>query len=154
MRDGTFAKSFRERGYRLLIGETENEVRTIAYLILFTSLTELWQKQYLYSKVNAPASEDELQHALENYYPSSVCQAVMRLERYKRDSEPVDKLFGRITSDLQVRVPIRALCKSLVDFGVGLESVIRYRSSCRAKCFDKLVPVEAGVVRRDLVMMK
>lgn len=44
MRDGTFAKNFRERRYRLLIGETENEVRTTAYLLLFTSLTELWQK--------------------------------------------------------------------------------------------------------------
>jgi hypothetical protein len=72
------------------------------------------------------------------------------MERYKQENEPVDKLYGRITSDLQVRAPIRALCKSLIDSGVSLNDVIRYRSSCRAKCFDKLFPVQAGVVRANL----
>jgi hypothetical protein len=42
LRDGTFASVFRDRRYRLLIGETENEVRIFFCVAQFSSkLTEI-----------------------------------------------------------------------------------------------------------------
>ncbi|KAJ9640596.1 hypothetical protein H2204_003224 [Knufia peltigerae] len=136
-RDGTFARLFKERGVRILIGETENE-------------------QWLYSKVVPPESLAGLPRALENYYAAQVCERLMSLSQYqatldissstdKDDRAEAERLYGMITSDAQVRAPIRALCHQLMSNGVPVERILRYRIALRPRCLDKFYPPEAGV---------
>jgi hypothetical protein len=98
----------------------------------------------MYAAINPPASLDVMQTALENYYPAAICEKV--LEKYKNTESDPAKLYGTITSHVQVRSPIRAFAKSLVDAGVPLNSIHRYRSGFRAVCMDKYLAPELGVV--------
>ncbi|KAH8883294.1 alpha/beta-hydrolase [Thozetella sp. PMI_491] len=123
-RDGTVAKRFRDRGIRVVIGETESE-------------------QHMYSLINPPSSMDTMQTALENYYPAEICDKL--ISTYDRREQDVGKFYGMITSDIQVRAPIRAFCKSLVDAGVPLSNILRYRSGFRARCIDSIYSPDLGV---------
>ncbi|CAG9990026.1 unnamed protein product [Clonostachys byssicola] len=59
--------------------------------------------------------------------------------------ETESETYGLITSDVQVRAPIRAFVKTLADAGVSLDRIFRYRSQFRAKCISKLYSPELGV---------
>ncbi|KAH7024360.1 Alpha/Beta hydrolase protein [Microdochium trichocladiopsis] len=124
LRDGTLAKAFQERGMKLVIGEAESE-------------------QHMYAAINPPASLEMMQTALENYYPAAISAKV--LAKYRDTESDPAKLYGTMTSYLQVRAPIRAFAKSLVDAGVPLSSIYRYRSDFRAACMDKYIAPELGV---------
>ena len=87
---------------------------------------------------------DMMQQALENYYPAEICEKL--IATYQGVEQDAGKLYGVITSDLQVRAPVRAFCKTLVDAGVPLSNIFRYRSAFRAKCMDKLYSPDLGVV--------
>lgn len=98
----------------------------------------------MYASIKPPKSHDDMQTALENYYPAVVCRRA--IEKYGDKTRDVAELFGIITSNLQVRSPIRAFAKSLVDGGVPLSSIYRYRSCFRAGCMDKYIDPMLGVV--------
>lgn len=98
----------------------------------------------MYSLVNPPASVSGMKTALENYYPAGTCEKITRA--YDGLQHDHVKMYGVITSDVQVRAPIRALCKSLVDAGIPPDSLVRYRSAFRAKCIDKIYSPSLGVV--------
>jgi hypothetical protein len=85
-----------------------------------------------------------MQQALENYYPAEICEKL--ISTYSWAEQDAKSLYGMITSDMQIRAPIRALCKTLVDAGVPLSNIFRYRSAFRAKCMDKLYSPDLGVV--------
>ncbi|KAH8886996.1 alpha/beta-hydrolase [Thozetella sp. PMI_491] len=121
--DHTFAKLFKDRGYRLMTGETETE-------------------QYLYSKWLPPKNEEELPTKLQNYYSAEVAKKLLAHPGYKGD---VVDVFGRIVSDMQVRAPIRILCRQLVEGGVPAERILRYRIAFRPGFLDENYPPEAGV---------
>lgn len=57
-----------------------------------------------------------------------------------------EKLYGSITSDMQVRIPIRILCQQLVDAGMLMGDILRYRIAFRPACLDQFYVKEAGVV--------
>lgn len=62
-------------------------------------------------------------------------------------------MFSRIVSDMQVRAPIRILCRQLLEAGVPPERIMRYRVAFRPEFFDDIFPVEAGVTHgADLFM--
>lgn len=63
----------------------------------------------------------------------------------KDDRAEAERLYGMITSDAQVRAPIRALCHQLMSNGVPVERILRYRIALRPRCLDKFYPPEAGV---------
>ncbi|CAH0054454.1 unnamed protein product [Clonostachys solani] len=104
LRDGTVARLFKDRGMRIMIGETESE----------------------------------------NYYPEAICRKLLASYGMCREQE-VGQTYGLITSDVQVRAPIRAFVKTLADVGVPLHNIFRYRSQFRAKCISKLYSPELGV---------
>lgn len=128
---------------RILIGEAETE-------------------EVLYSLTNPPPdfSDEELLKALNNYYAGPVCKALLSLYKkeggaadervalalsLKDDQEKAKQLFGLITSDVQVRAPIRVLSKALFDGGVPNQRILRYRVAYRPDCTDKVYPRSFGV---------
>ncbi|KAJ8115904.1 hypothetical protein OPT61_g2552 [Boeremia exigua] len=140
---GAFAARFKERGMRILLGEAETE-------------------EVLYSLTNPPpsSSSDDLLRGLNNYYALPVCESLLSLytkegsSADKRietalsqedDAEKAKQLFGLITSDVQVRAPIRVLSKALFDGGISPEQVLRYRVAYRPECTDQVYPKSFGV---------
>lgn len=140
---GAFAARFKERRMRILLGEAETE-------------------EVLYALTNPPPSfsDAEMLRALNNYYAEPVCAALLAL--YKEEGGAADprvatalalgderekakRLFGLITSDVQVRAPIRVLAKALFDGGVPAERILRYRVAYRPECTDKVYPRSYGV---------
>ncbi|OSS54718.1 hypothetical protein B5807_00257 [Epicoccum nigrum] len=143
IRSGVFATHFKKRGMRILLGEADTE-------------------EALYALTNPPptSSSKDMLHALNNYYASSVCQDLLTL--YKSEGPTADariesaladtdnskkakRLFGLITSDVQVRAPIRILSKALYDGGVPSDRILRYRVAYRPECTDKVYPRSFGV---------
>lgn len=62
------------------------------------------------------------------------------------DAAEAERLYGLITSDAQVRAPIRAMCRQLISqAAVPVDRIFRYRIAFRPRCLDKLYPKEAGV---------
>ena len=140
---GAFAARFKERGMRILLGEAETE-------------------EVLYALTNPPPSisDAEMLKALNNYYASPVCSALLALYKDEGgaadhrvaavlalgdEGEKAKRLFGLITSDVQVRAPIRVLAKALFDGGVPAERILRYRVAYRPECTDKVYPRSFGV---------
>lgn len=143
IRSGDFATRFKTRGMRILLGEAETE-------------------EALYALTNPPptSSSKDMLHALRNYYASTVCEDLLslytnegptadaRVESALADNEnsrKAKRLFGLITSDVQVRAPIRILSKALYDGGVPSDCVLRYRVAYRPECTDKVYPRSFGV---------
>ena len=140
---GAFAARFKERGMRILLGEAETE-------------------EVLYALTNPPpsSSESDMLQGLNNYYALPVCKDLLSLYNtegasadtrvatalnQKDDAEKAKQLFGLITSDVQVRAPIRVLSKALFDGGVPPEHILRYRVAYRPDCTDKVYPKSFGV---------
>ena len=140
---GVFAARFKTRGMRILLGEAETE-------------------EALYALTNPPptSSSKDMLHALKDYYASSVCEDLLSL--YTREGSTADariesaladndtskkakRLFGLMTSDVQVRAPIRILSKVLYDGGVPPDRILRYRVAYRPECTDKVYPRSFGV---------
>jgi carboxylesterase type B len=143
IRSGVFAARFKTRGMRILLGEAETE-------------------EALYALTNPPptSSSKDMLHALNNYYALSVCESLLsiytsegpaadaRIESAlanNDDSEKAKRLFGLVTSDVQVRAPIRILSKALYDGGVLPDRILRYRVAYRPECTDKVYPRHFGV---------
>jgi carboxylesterase type B len=140
---GAFAACFKERGMRILLGEAETE-------------------EVLYALTNPPpsSSESDMLQGLNNYYALPICKNLLSLYTSKGssaesrvanassqddDAEKAKQLFGLITSDVQVRAPIRVLSKALFDGGVPPEHILRYRVAYRPDCTDKVYPRNFGV---------
>lgn len=140
---GAFASRFQARGIRILLGEAETE-------------------EVLYALTNPPpsSSREDMLVALNNYYARPVCERILDLyighgaqndERLEKvfelqdDAEKAKRLFGVITSDVQVRAPIRVLSKALFDGGVLPDRIMRYRVAYRPDCTDKVYPRSYGV---------
>ncbi|KAL6702715.1 hypothetical protein ACN47E_000997 [Coniothyrium glycines] len=140
---GVFAARFKDRGMRILLGEAEAE-------------------EVLYGLTNPPpsSSDKDMLRALVNYYAQPVCERLLELYTAKGsaydprvadalalsdDSEKAKTLFGIITSDVQVRAPIRVLSKALYRGGVPPERILRYRVAYRSDCADKAYPRSYGV---------
>lgn len=140
---GAFAARFKERGMRILLGEAETE-------------------EVLYALTNPPpsSSESDMLQGLNNYYALPVCKDLLSLYNtegtsadtrvatalnQKDDAEKAKQLFGLITSDVQVRAPIRVLYKALFDGGLPPEHILRYRVAYRPDCTDKVYPKSFGV---------
>lgn len=142
IQSGAFAARFAKHGMRILIGEAETE-------------------EVLYALTNPPpsSSESDMLRALSNYYAQPVCIALLSLYTKEgasadsrvqstlsqQDPEKAKQLFGLITSDVQVRAPIRVLSKALFDGGIPSERVLRYRVAYRPECTDKVYPKSFGV---------
>lgn len=139
---GAFASRFKERGILILLGEAETE-------------------EVLYSIINPPPSSStpDMLRALNNYYAQPVCENLLSFYMTEgvaadprigsalaqADPEKARNLFGLITSDVQVRVPIRVLSKALFDGGVPPERILRYRVAYRPECTDNVYPKSFGV---------
>ena len=123
--NGSFAKAFKDRGFKLFIGEMLNE-------------------ETLYAATNgSEANYDSLYLQVLNYYAPSVTTRVIK--QYDLPSTGSDRkewvdLYGIIISDGQVRAPSRFLAKSLFNHGVGMEDIWRYRTSYRLSFIDEKVP--------------
>jgi carboxylesterase type B len=128
--NGSIAKAFKDRRFKLFIGEMLNE-------------------ETLYAATNSPeANYDSLYLQVLNYYAPSVTTRVLKhyeLPKTEERRQWVD-LYGVIISDGQVRAPSRFLAKSLFEHGVGLEDIWRYRISYRLSFIDeKVAPRSFGV---------
>ncbi|KAJ7490793.1 alpha/beta-hydrolase [Mycena latifolia] len=135
--DGSFAAEFKRRGMNLLIGEMRHE-------------------QVLYRKTDTPADWDGLKVEMGNYYPQSIAQKLIdeylsnptHLRAMEPDPDPgvgeVEKLFGAIVGDAQVRAPGRQLIASLRAGGVPLTSVRRYLISYRHSLLGDAAPPTWG----------
>ncbi|KAI9375280.1 alpha/beta-hydrolase [Aspergillus egyptiacus] len=129
-RDGSFAREFRERGLRILIGEVLNE-------------------ETLYAITNGPeANRESLETQVSNYYSPSTTSRLLKhyslpASAEKRDWEAV---FGRIISDGQVRAPSRFLVNNLLEHGVNQHDIWRYIIAYRLSFItEKVAPTSFGV---------
>ncbi|KAL3488795.1 Alpha/Beta hydrolase protein [Aspergillus germanicus] len=129
-RDGSFAREFKRRGLRILIGEVLNE-------------------ETLYAVTNGPeASRESLETQISNYYSPSTTSRL--LQHYplpnsdkKKDWEAV---FGQIISDGQVRAPSRFLVNNLLENGVSIQDVWRYIIAYRLSFItENVAPASFGV---------
>ena len=140
---GAFAVRFKQRGMHILLGEAETE-------------------EILYALTNPPptSSQEDMLHALNNYYALPVCESLLSLYTKEGSSadprvesatsledgaEKAKQLFGLITSDVQVRAPIRVLSEALFDGGVSPDRILRYRVAYRPGCTDRIYPRSFGV---------
>ncbi|CEF84873.1 hypothetical protein FGSG_13166 [Fusarium graminearum PH-1] len=129
-RDGSFAREFKKRGLKLLIGEVLDE-------------------DTLYAVTNPPDPNIESLHVqIANYYPPHVTDRLLKhyaLPQTK-DKEAWQKIFGRIVADGQVRAPSRYLVDNLVRNGVDIKNVWRYLIAYRLSFINNNVaPASFGV---------
>jgi carboxylesterase type B len=115
---GELAKRFKARGMKLLIGEVEHEEAVYA--------------------IAAPTITANLMPGLLNYYPSSVASALV--DHYTGAHPDVERMYTGIVTDVQVRATTRAFSKALVDGGVPISDVLRYRVSLPIKAEDENFP--------------
>ncbi|OJJ83901.1 putative carboxylesterase [Aspergillus glaucus CBS 516.65] len=131
--NGEFARRFRERGIKVLLGETRDE----------PNLYALW----------SPPEDntlDALRTRLIAEYPTSTVDALLPLYYPDNKLPPGQEnwdsdAFGRIYADMQVYKMQRGLIHSLVSHGVPDSSIYRYRVEMRVKCAEKQIPIEWGV---------
>lgn len=130
-RSGAFASQFKSRGFKLLVGEVENE-------------------ETLYAVTNGPEANFESLHLqVSNYYAPATTDRV--LQRYPLPSASATKeewmaVYGKIVSDGQVRAPTRFLANNLFQHGVPVKDIWRYRISYRLSFIDeKVAPMSFGV---------
>ncbi|CAI7587783.1 unnamed protein product [Penicillium glandicola] len=127
---GAFAKQFRERRLRVLIGEVLNE-------------------ETLYATYNAPDPNlDSLRLQVSNYYSPETTDRILASYRLPTTEDPAEwkTLFGNIIADGQVRAPSRWLVHSLYEHGVPLRNIWRYRVAYRLSFItEKVAPLEYGV---------
>ncbi|KAK1984758.1 Alpha/Beta hydrolase protein [Colletotrichum cereale] len=126
-----FGNEFKKREYKILIGEVLNE-------------------ETLYSTYNPPTEPtvDALRLQISNYYAPDVTDRAIQQYTLPESGRLEDwqKMFGLITADGQVRAPSRALVKALVDNGVDIQDVWRYRIAYRLSFIDeKVAPASFGV---------
>lgn len=153
IRSPDFAQAFKERGYKLLIGEVLNE-------------------ETLYATYNSPEEPtiEALKVQIGNYYaPATVDRALDYYELPKgTDLQQWKTCFGeftqrtstvlmhttltleldpgRIIADGQVRAPSRALAQNLLQNGVPLSDIWRYQIAYRLSFIDeKIAPMCMGV---------
>jgi hypothetical protein len=117
---GELAGHFHTRNMKLLIGEVEHE-------------------EIMY-RLGAPTTQDTLLPGLQNYYPSSVAQALV--DHYTKSHTDIADLFTGIVTDVQVRATTRAFSKFLVEGGVPQKDVFRYRISLPVKGIDDSMGTE------------
>lgn len=100
---------------KLLIGEVEHE-------------------EVMYA-IGAPATQTDLLPGLQNYYRSSVAEALMR--HYVGKHPDVESMYTGIVTDVQVRATTRNFAKALLDGGVPMRDIYRYRISLPIKAEDE-----------------
>ncbi|KAL3417649.1 hypothetical protein PVAG01_10659 [Phlyctema vagabunda] len=129
-RDGTFAREFKKRNFRLLIGEMLNE-------------------ETLYAATNGPEADvDSLRLQVSNYYAPATTARALQHYTLPTSTEKSDwtTLYGHIISDGQVRAPSRFLANSLFTNGVNVEDIWRYRISYRLSFItNDVAPASFGV---------
>lgn len=133
LENGEFARHFKDRNIKLLLGETRDE----------PNLYALW----------FPPEDntlDALRTRLIAEYPTSTVDALLPLYYSDNKLPPGQEnwdsdAFGRIYADMQVYKMQRGLIHSLVSHGVPDSSIFRYRVEMRVKCAEKQIPVEWGV---------
>jgi hypothetical protein len=100
---------------------------------------------------------DNLRSQIANYYPLPVTDKI--IEAYIKDRihessalpdpdpniDSVQKVFGDIVSDGQVRAPSRLLLQQLKDAGVPLSRVHRYLISWKPSFAREAIPDEMGI---------
>jgi carboxylesterase type B len=129
-RNGLFAQEFKKRNLRLFIGEVLDE-------------------NILYTVINGPeANFNSLELQVSNYYFASATARV--LDHYgcpaSDDVQDWKRLFGQIIADGQVRAPSRYLVNNLLENGVTINNVWRYRINYRLSFItNKVAPASFGV---------
>jgi carboxylesterase type B len=132
---GRFGELFNQSGRSIIIGDVVNELS-------------------IYKNTNPPESAEALERELNNYYPHKIVKALINLypsvpDTLKSDSvaylEKTKELFGTIVSDMQVYSSERILIESLIQGGVPLDRIHRYKVGYRARFFDKYTPPEEKV---------
>ncbi|GAO52290.1 alpha/beta-hydrolase [Saitoella complicata NRRL Y-17804] len=127
--NGTFAARFAKKEIKIMIGEVENE-------------------ESVYAAINPPKSFSDFLAELANYYGPEVAKKLTTAyPPLPADASPEDcsTRFGKIVSDVQVRIPIRMLVNDLVNGGVDRTSILRYRISFRPSSFDNVFHTNMGV---------
>jgi len=95
-------------------------------------------------RLGAPTEHAGLLPGLENYYRSSVAQALV--EHYAKSHTDVADMFTRIVTDVQVRATTRVFSKFLVEGGVPSKHVMRYRISLPIRGIDESMSPEQRAV--------
>ncbi|KAH7410565.1 Alpha/Beta hydrolase protein, partial [Cadophora sp. MPI-SDFR-AT-0126] len=129
-RSGEFAREFKRRGMKLLIGEMLNE-------------------ESLYSVYNPPEpNEESLRLQIANYYGPTTADRVLPWYKVPTNTDKKEwlSLYGSIISDGQVRAPSRFLVDSMIKHGVDIKDIWRYQIAYRMSFIDeKTAPMDWGV---------
>lgn len=127
---GEFAKQFKKRKLRILIGEVLNE-------------------ETLYATYNSPEPNlESLRMQVSNYYAQGTTARILDSYKLPSGSDPTEwkSLFGHIIADGQVRAPSRWLVNCLSNHGVPLQDIWRYQISYRLSFIsEKVAPLSWGV---------
>lgn len=130
--DGTFARKLKERGIKILNGETSEE----------WNMYGSWRPPVdsyggLYQRLVADYSEKVVRKLMPLYFPKKELT-----DKYKdwRDA------FGKVYADMQVYMLERGFADKLAAGGLTVgKDLLRYRIEWRAKCVDAVLPPEWGV---------
>lgn len=116
-------------------------------------LGEVGDEQLLYRLVNPPSDLPGLQTQLQNYYPVSVVDALVKHYPLPASGAPASdwqNIYGQITADGQAHATVRGLAHILLHPPPGstalpLSSVHRYRIKWRAQSLDAWLDPSVGV---------
>ncbi|CAH2350574.1 hypothetical protein CLIB1423_02S00210 [[Candida] railenensis] len=119
---------------RIVIGEVENE-------------------PWLYSVLDTPKDQIELEYQVENYYPRKSVRDLIDLypqvdPRLSESEKHLQykELFGRIIGEGQVYNSSRGYIKNLIDHGFPAANLFRFRVAFRSKYYDDVIDPSHGVV--------
>lgn len=94
--------------------------------------------------MGTPTNQAGLLPGLQNYYRSSVAQALV--DHYVSANQGVVEMYTGIVTDVQVRATTKAFSQALVEGGVPGKNILRYRISLPIKGMnEKLEPEQRKV---------
>ena len=129
LRSGSFARTLKRRGVKVMIGEVRDEVNS-------------------YRLISPPSSYKSLVSRLAVEYPEAASEKLARY--YCQDGalpsycKSWQDLFGRIYADFQVHCSERGLLNFLYPT-LPIEDIFRYRVNYRTKSADKAFEPKLGV---------
>ena len=135
---GVFARQMRERGIRLLLGETRDEPNLYGQWFppeenTLPALRERLCADYPRSTVNS------LLPLYTTHSPTGEVQPPPGCKNWNKDT------FALIYADMQVYKTQRGFLHALVTGGLPESAIHRYRVEMRLKCVDAHIPPEWGV---------
>lgn len=110
-------------------------------------------QELLYSCTNPPTNKGELVVQLQNYYKTTQVRKILALYELPADCDTnvytLHRIYGQMVANGQVYVPSRVFVKTLVDAGVSMDRILRYRLCWKPEAMGKIAFWPGEVTHSD-----